>query len=97
MVAGSSEFYLTLKRSHRVHFFQFEIRQKKRDILREKRESGITLKKLEFTPKSGNVDTYGKVPDHGTLLPELLSLTLIQVTLAIPVSPGSGCAADFLY
>ena len=29
--------------------------QKKRDILSEKRESGMTLTKLEFTPESGNV------------------------------------------
>ena len=28
LVAESSEFYLTLKRAHRVHFFQLEIRQK---------------------------------------------------------------------
>ena len=32
--------------------------QKKRDILSEKRESGMSLKKREFTPESGNVDTY---------------------------------------
>ena len=30
----------------------------KRDILIEKRENGMALKKLEFTPESGNVDTY---------------------------------------
>ena len=46
-----------LSRTHRVHFFQFEI-QKKRDILSEKRESGMALKKREFMPESGNVDTY---------------------------------------
>ena len=28
LVAESSEFHLTLKRAHRVHFFQLEIRQK---------------------------------------------------------------------
>ena len=28
LVAGSSEFHLMLKRAHRVHFFQLEIRQK---------------------------------------------------------------------
>ena len=33
LVPESSEFHLTLKRAHRVHFFQLEIRQKKRDIL----------------------------------------------------------------
>ena len=31
---------------------------KKRDILSEERESGMALKKHEFTPESGNVDTY---------------------------------------
>ena len=31
---------------------------KKRDILSEKRESGMALKKREFTPESGTVDTY---------------------------------------
>ena len=41
-----------------MHFFQLEIRQKKRDILSEKRESGMALKKREFTPESGTVDTY---------------------------------------
>ena len=35
---------LTLSRAHRAHFFQLEIR-KKRDILSEKRESGMALKK----------------------------------------------------
>ena len=58
LVAESSEFNLTLKRAHRVHFFQLEIRQKKRDILSEKLESGMALKKREFTPESGTVDTY---------------------------------------
>ena len=58
LVTESSEFHLTLKRAHRVHFFQLEIRQKKRDILSEKRESGMALKKREFTPESGTVDTY---------------------------------------
>ena len=47
-----------LKRAHRVHFFQLEIRQKKQDILSEKRESGMALKKREFTPESGTVDPY---------------------------------------
>ena len=41
-----------------MHFFQREIRQKMRDILSEKRESGMALKKREFTPESGTVDTY---------------------------------------
>ena len=55
LVADSSEFHLTLSRAH---FFQLQIRIKKRDILSEKRESGMALKKREFTPESGNVDTY---------------------------------------
>ena len=41
-----------------MHFFQLEIPPKKRDILREKRESGMAEKKLDFTPESGIVDTY---------------------------------------
>ena len=44
LVAESSEFHLTLKRA--------------RDISSEKRESGMALKKREFTPESGSVDTY---------------------------------------
>ena len=51
-------FHLTLKRAHRAQFFQLKIRQKKRDILSEKRESRIVLKKRESTPESGTVDTY---------------------------------------
>ena len=42
-------------------FFKLEIRKKKRDFLSEKRESGMTLKKREFTPESGSVDTYVNV------------------------------------
>ena len=67
LVAESSEFHLTLKRAHRVHFFPNT--PKKRDILSEKRESGAALKKREresgaalkkreLTPESGIVDTY---------------------------------------
>ena len=44
--------------SYIVDFFKLEIRQKKRDFLSEKRESGMRLKKREFTPESGSVDTY---------------------------------------
>ena len=58
MVAESSEFQLTLIRAHRVHFFQLELQRKKRDILSEKRESGMVVIKREFTPESGCVDTY---------------------------------------
>ena len=43
-------------------FFKLEIRnKKKRDFLSEKRESGMTLKKREFTPESGSVDTYASL------------------------------------
>ena len=55
----SSEFHLTLKRVHRAHFYQLEIPKQKRDILSEKRESGMALTKREFTPGRGTVDTYG--------------------------------------
>ena len=34
---------------------------KKQDILSEKRESGMALKKRKFTPESGNVDSYGSL------------------------------------
>ena len=40
-------------------FFPTRNTQKKRDILSKKRESGMTLKKREFRPESGTVDTYG--------------------------------------
>ena len=53
LAADSSEFHLMLRRAP---IFQFEILQKKRDILSEKRESGMVLKKREFTPESGNID-----------------------------------------
>ena len=59
LVAESSEFHLMLSRPHRAHFLQLKILQKKRDILSGKRESGMALKKREFTPESGTVDTYG--------------------------------------
>ena len=50
---------------------QFEIRNNKnRDILSEKRESGMALKKREFTPESGTVDTcalsYSSLPSRWT-------------------------------
>ena len=52
MVTESSEFHLTLSRPHRVHFFQLEIPRKKRDILSEKRESGMVLKSVSLRPKA---------------------------------------------
>ena len=52
LAAESSEFHLTLSRAYRAHFFQFEI-LKKRDILSEKRESGMVLKKsVSLHPKA---------------------------------------------
>ena len=57
LVAESSEFHLTLSRAHRVHFFQLEIRNNKK-AGHFKRESGMALKKCEFTTESGNVNTY---------------------------------------
>ena len=62
LVAESSEFQFMLIRAHKAHFSQLEIRKKKkkkkRDILSEQRENGMALKKREFTPESGSVDTY---------------------------------------
>ena len=53
LVAESSEFHLTLSReSHRANFFQLEIGKKKRDILSEKRESGMALKSVNLRPKA---------------------------------------------
>ena len=48
-----------------VDFFSNSKYAKKHDFLSEKRESGMTLKKLEFTPESGSVDTY---VDHISIL-----------------------------
>ena len=52
MVAESSEFRLTLKRAHRVHFFPTQNTPKNRDILSEKRESGMALKSVSLRPKA---------------------------------------------
>ena len=40
------------------YFSNSKYAKKKRDFLSEKRESGMRLKKREFTPESGSVDTY---------------------------------------
>ena len=59
LVAESSQFHLTLSRAHLERIFSnSKYAKKKRDILSQKRESVMTLKKLEFTPESGTVDTY---------------------------------------
>ena len=47
-----------LIRADKARIFQLEIRKNKRDILSEKRESGMVRKKREFTPESGTVDTF---------------------------------------
>ena len=39
---------------------------KKRDILSEKRESGMALKKRELAPESGNTDTYANMMSSQT-------------------------------
>ena len=51
LVAESSEFHLTLKRAHRVHFSNSKF-AKKRDIISEKRESGMALKSVCLRPKA---------------------------------------------
>ena len=58
LVAESSDFHLTLSRAHLELIFSNSKYARKRDILSQKRESGMTLKKREFTPESGTVDTY---------------------------------------
>ena len=58
LVAESSEFHMTLNRAHLDRILSNSKYAKKRDILSQKRESGMTLKKREFTPESGTVDTY---------------------------------------
>ena len=58
LVAQWSEFHLTLSRAHLESIFSNLKYAKKRDILSQKRESGMMQKKSEFTPESGTVDTY---------------------------------------
>ena len=65
--------HMTLKRAHRVHLFQLEIRPKKRDILSEKRDGA--KKKREFTPESGTVDTYAMSMCHMYIV----STTLVYI------------------
>ena len=45
LVAESSEFHLMLSRAHLERIFSNSKYAKKRDILSQKRESGMTLKK----------------------------------------------------
>ena len=72
-------------------FFKLEIRKKKRDFLSEKRESGMTLKKREFTPESGSVDTYVNVKINvvnTSMCLELIDIVRI-VTRLIMLRPWS--------
>ena len=85
LVAVSSEFDFTLSRVHRAHFFQLQIRKKKRDILSEKRESGMALKKREFTPESGSVDTYEFVVRNG--ISRIVKMLKLVCALAIGEAP----------
>ena len=57
LVAESSAFHMTLSRAH---LFQLEIPKIIGTFLSGKREPGMALRKLDFMPKSGNVDTYVK-------------------------------------
>ena len=43
---------MTLKKAHRAHYFPTRNTPKKRDILSEKRESGMALKKRELRLKA---------------------------------------------
>ena len=52
LVAEYSEFHLTLGRAHRTHFFPTRNTQKKREILSEKRGSGMALKSVSLRPKA---------------------------------------------
>ena len=54
----SSAVTVTNVNSYIVDFYSNSNYAKKRDFLSKKRESGKTLKKREFTPESGSVDTY---------------------------------------
>ena len=51
LFAESSEFHLTLSTAHGAQFSNSKY-AKERDILSEKRESGMTQKKREFRPKA---------------------------------------------
>ena len=66
LVAESSEFHLTLSRAHRAHFFSTRNTQKKRDILSEKRESGMALKSVSLHPKAVVLTPMGL--SHTTLM-----------------------------
>ena len=92
LVAESSEFHMTQSRSRRAHFFQFEIRTEKRDISSQKRESEMVLKKLEFTPESGNGDTYANT--HISFSPHTCQnhLILLIIKLASPFNPKRWCS-----
>ena len=52
LVAESSEFHSTLNRAYRAHFSSSKYAKQKRDILSEKRKSGMVLKKNSLRPKA---------------------------------------------
>ena len=76
MVAESYEFDFTLSRVHRAHFFQLKIRKKKRDILSEKRESGMALKSVSLRP-------------NAVVLTPMPFMTTIQAPHAVHPYPGT--------
>ena len=57
LISESSEFHLTLKRAHRVHFSNSKY-AKKAGHFKWKTGNRNGAKKREFTPESGTVDTY---------------------------------------
>ena len=62
-----------LSRPYRTQFFRLEIR-KKSGTFKVKR--GMELKKREFMPESGNIDTHGVALERLSLLPSIM-LTII--------------------
>ena len=80
--AESSEFQFMLSRVHKAHFFQLEIRKKSG-------VSGMAVKKREFTPKNGNVDTYDNdISSKGTFMQNitfLVSMSIIFEPLGVNI------------
>ena len=82
LVAESSEFHLTPIRAHRAPFSNYKY-EKKRDILSEKGESGMALKRREFTPESDNVDTYDL--HFLQLSPILCMIDIVKITVYVSI------------
>ena len=61
LVAESSEFQLALSRAYRAQFFQLEIRTKKAGHFKRKARKRDGAKNHDFTPESGNIDTYNVI------------------------------------